>query len=103
MTLPGRFPLAFWASGTYQILAGCLGTMARTIGRFWTKFNIIQIQYFTPANLLGLAIRPAKDPPSPSTFADFGGVGVVPRSKNATFGMNSNFGIEIASPASRLV
>ena len=31
------------------------------------------------------------------------GVGVVPRSKNATFGMNSNFGIEIASPASRLV
>ena len=61
------------------------------------------IQYFTPANLHGLAIRPAKDPPSPSTFADFGGVGVVPRSKNATFGMNSNFGIEIASPASRLV
>jgi len=28
-----------------------------------------------------------------------GGVGVVPRSKNTTFGMNSNFGIEIASPA----
>ena len=73
--------------------------------KFVTKLGSYkkQFKYFTPANLHGLAIRPAKDPPSPSTFAAFGGVGVVPRSKNATFGMNSNFGIEIASPASRLV
>ena len=36
-------------------------------------YGLVQIQYFTPPNLHGLAIRPARDPQSPSIFGGWGG------------------------------
>ena len=69
---PGRV----WHPKTLSVAGAWRAAIRFTTGvrsRWSKKRERGDIQYFTPANLHGLAISPARDPPSPSIFGGWGG------------------------------